>query len=110
MLIIEDGHIYDLEMLDSEEPHRLTFVNKGFFGRKAHAGVQNQEVLRALINRVQSLDREVRWEGNNAIVHHLRMALALHEARALIRKAEKGLYEPERILVGSDGHFLLRSS
>jgi hypothetical protein len=35
------------------------------------------------------------------------MALMLHEVRAMIRKAEKGELEPERLLVSNDGHFVL---
>jgi hypothetical protein len=38
------------------------------------------------------------------------MALVLHEARALIRKAEKGLIKPEKVQTGPDGHFLLYNS
>ncbi len=38
---------------------------------------------------------------------HLRMALALHEARALLRHVEKGEIKPELVAVGSDGHFII---
>jgi hypothetical protein len=65
----------------------LTFVNRE---ANPHEGVQTQEVLRALIDRTLHCDRCLRWDGNDKIIHHLRMALALHEARAIERKTEKG--------------------
>jgi len=127
MQIIEEGHIYDLAWLDGSPKsysegiirslpegiketietfvhpyNRLIFVNRE---QTPHPGTQTQEVLRALIDRTQHCDNCLRWEGNDKIIHHLRMALALHEARALERKAEKGLYSPELIHVGKDGHF-----
>jgi len=38
----------------------------------------------------------------------LRMALVLHEARALMRKTEKGIIAPEQIdTCAEDGHFVL---
>lgn len=114
MRIIEAGHIYELAQLDLNEPDVetdlyervvLKFVNreKG----SEHPGTQTQEVLRALIDRTQHCDRCLRWEGNDLIIQHLRMALALHEARAIIRKAEKGIIRPESVITGEDGHFQL---
>lgn len=41
------------------------------------------------------------------IVYHLRMALVLHEARALERQTEKGEIIPEYMEVGSNGHLKL---
>lgn len=66
-------------------------------------------MLRALIDRTMHCDNCLRWEGNDLIIHHLRMALVLHEARALGRKVEKGELEPERITISTkDGHFKLK--
>jgi hypothetical protein len=118
MKIIEAGHIYELNWLDGEprilsdgklhaEYHpenRLIFVNRE---DTPHGGTQTQEVIRALIDRTQHCDRCLRWEGNDLIVQHLRMALVLHEARALERKTLKGRIAPEKILTGLDGHFKL---
>lgn len=70
-------------------------------------GVLNQEVLRALIDRVKVLNAEVPWEGNKEILYHLRMALVLHESRALFRKVEKKELDPEHLPVGDDGHFII---
>ncbi len=116
MKIIEPGHIYQLNWLDcSPQPpdriwtrpdvDKLIFVNreKG----TEHPGTQTQEVLRALIDRTRHCDNCLRWDGNDKIIYHLRMALALHEARAIERKTEKGYIHPESISIGSDGHFIL---
>lgn len=111
MEIIEAGHIYKLDWLDTDRtinaPYDpfLVFVNRE--DGTEHPGTQTQEVLRALIDRTMHCDNCLRWEGNDRIIYHLRMALALHESRALERKTEKGIIEPERIPTGRDGHFVL---
>lgn len=121
MNIIEPGHIYQLNWLDveqfvSSEEHVnwmhehtniLTFVNRE--AGTEHPGTQTQEVLRALIDRTMHCDNCLRWEGNDQIIYHLRMALVLHEARALERKTVKGIIAPELIVTGSDGHFHIDS-
>jgi hypothetical protein len=108
MKIIEPGHVYELNSLDGGTPETLTFVNRE--EGQEHPGTQTQEVLRALIDRTMHCDNCKRWDGNDKIIHHLRMALALHEARAIVRKAEKGYYKPEQMAVGADGHFTLNHS
>jgi hypothetical protein len=110
MIVIEAGHIYRLNWLDGEDQgtaSELIFVNREE-GTK-HPGTQTQEVLRALIDRTQHCDRCLRWDGNDKIIYHLRMALALHESRAIERKTEKGYIPPERIATGADGHFSLET-
>lgn len=114
MKIIEQGHIYELEQFDENKLDQssrlivLKFVNreKG----TEHSGTQTQEVIRALIDRTQYCDRCLRWEGNDQIIYHLRMALVLHEARALLRKTEKGIIQPEHIKISNDGHFQIFSN
>src|SRR5271157_5900311 len=108
MKIIEPGHVYELNSLDGGPPETLTFVNRE--EEHEHPGTQTQEVIRALIDRTMHCDNCKRWAGNDQIIHHLRMALVLHEARALERKAEKGYFAPERMKVGKDGHFTLTDS
>lgn len=104
MKIIEPGHIYELDQLDAPtKPLHLIFVNRE--PGKLHPGTQTQEVLRVLIDRTIHCDNCLRWEGNDLIVFHLRMALVLHEVRALLRKVEEGLLKPERVVIGEDGHF-----
>lgn len=116
MKIIEPGHIYELNWLDEDDlpkteelkyqirlSKQLTFVNRE--PGHEHPGTQVQEVLRALIDRTFHCDYCMPHELNAMIIHHLRMALVYHEMRAMERKTEKGLINPENIVVGKDGHF-----
>lgn len=110
MRIVEEGHVYELQTLDHSEkdgePQLLTFVNRE--PGHEHEGTQTQEVLRALIDRTMHCDNCLRWPNNDLIIYHLRMALVMHEARALERKVEKGIIDPEHIMTNADdGHFAL---
>jgi len=105
MKVIEPGHIYQLQHLDGSGAGILVFVNRE--SGTEHEGVQTQEILRALIDRTQHCDACLRWDGNDKIIHHLRMALALHESRAIERKTEKGELKPEVVPIGDDGHFTI---
>lgn len=114
MQIKEAGHVYELAIrndvtLESdiiEAPNLLVFVNKE--RGKGHPGTTTQEVIRALIDRTRYCNNCLPHPNNERIVHHLRMALVLHEGRALERKTEKGEIGPEGIMVGQDGHYQLQ--
>ena len=109
MVIVEPGHVYKLKSIDGadNEAETLRFVNRE--PGTEHAGTQTQEVLRALIDRTMHCDNCLRWAGNDKIIYHLRMALVLHEARALERKTEKGIIQPETLATSvQDGHFTLQ--
>lgn len=106
MKIIEPGHVYSLDSLDGAEPVTLTFVNRE--PGHEHAGTQTQDVLRALIDRTYHCHNCLPHSLNAHIIYHLRMALVYHEMRALERRAQKGLYYPEEIATGFDGHFHLQ--
>ena len=108
MMIVEPGHVYKLHAIDGAEgeSETLRFVNRE--PGSEHPGTQTQEVLRALIDRTMHCDNCLRWAGNDKIIHHLRMALVLHEARALERKTEKGIIQPENVSTSAqDGHFTI---
>lgn len=121
MKIIEAGHIYQLAEVQTnqtdqskidfnpESANTIRFVNNegpiNFYN-----GTQTQEILRVLIDRTMHCDNCLRWPTNDKIIFHLRMALVLHEARALERKTEKGLILPEQIMLNSDGHYFINSS
>lgn len=106
MKVLDPGHDYLLDSLDGEYNQSVIFV-KRFRGIGNHPGTTNQELLRVLIDRVKFLDDEKPWALNEEIINHLRMALVLHEARALIRKTEKNEIMPENLNVDEgDGHFL----
>lgn len=118
MKIIEAGHIYELDEVQTnrteqdsivtkmETANLIRFVNNE--GPKFYNGTQTQEILRVLIDRTMHCDNCLRWPTNDKIIHHLRIALVLHEARALERKTEKGLIMPEHIGLNTDGHYLLK--
>lgn len=106
MKTLDPGQVYELDHLDGTGKTVLRFVARPPFHEPVE-GVLNQEVLRALIDRVEILDKETPWTGNVEILYHLRMALVLHEARALIRKTHKNELLPEKIPIGPDGHFIL---
>ena len=105
MKVLEPGHIYKLEHLDGNRSESLVFVNRGH--GTDYEGTNNQEVLRVLIDRVNFLENELHWQGNEQIIFHLRMALVLHEARHLERLVIKDQLKPEEIQTGLDGHFSL---
>lgn len=100
------GHRYLMAQLDSDDEQAIQFVQREPL-HSPLAGVQNQEVLRVLIDRVKVLHAEKPWTGNERILFHLRMALTLHELRALEYKVSKGKLEPELVAVDADGHFML---
>src|SRR5271170_5055089 len=111
MVIVEPGHAYILKSIDPDdnEAETLRFVNRE--PGTEHPGTQTQEVLRALIDRTMHCDNCLRWAGNDKIIYHLRMALALHESRAIERKAEKGYYLPEQVMTNdADGHFQIHEN
>lgn len=100
MKVIKPGHIYELDHLDGNSTQKLYFVNRNP-GQESE-GTTNQEVLRALIDRVKFLDNQVPWELNEQIIKHLQMAIALHEARAILRKVEKGKLDIEYVELNPD--------
>ncbi len=103
---IYPGHRYQLSHLDGDGFSELQFVQRAPLHPPCE-GVTNQEVLRAIIDRVQVLDAEVPWHGNAEIIKHLRMAIALHEARAICRHIERHSFAIEKALLGPDGHLAL---
>ena len=109
MRTIYKGHEYLLDHLDGDSKTRLQFVQRAPL-HPPKEGVTNQEVIRAIIDRVKVLNAEVPWEGNSQILYHLRMALLLHETRAMERHVEKHGLEVEKVATDEDGHFLLTRS
>lgn len=103
MEVVIPGHSYILDHLDGDGNELLEFVNRGH-DRDA-PGTNNQEVLRVLINRVKFLNDELPWEGNEQILHHLRMAFVLHESRHLEQLVKRDELKPELAPIGKDGHF-----
>lgn len=69
-------------------------------------GTSTQEVVRAVLSRVQVLDLEKPWPRNGRIVQLGREMLAEMEMRALFYKVQKGELPIERCPVGDDGHLI----
>ncbi len=113
MEVIEPGHKYLLEKLDGTGKETLTFVRRSLphlprTPEECHAGTNCQEVLRVIIDRVLSLDRELPHLHNQTILKNLRLALVGFEVRAIERKVQKGTLFPEKVKTDpKDGHFIL---
>lgn len=109
MKVLEKGHVYSLESKQVEgrldDDQTLYFVNQQ--PGQEHGGCTTQEVIRALIDRTRHCGNCMPHPVNERIVYHLRMVLALHEARALERRVEKGEIRPEYLPTVDGSHLLL---
>lgn len=114
MKVLEVGHVYqpEVRLIGERNPNvnpahpSITFINKQ--PGQEHDGTTTQEVIRILIDRTRHCANCMPHPNNERIVYYLRMALVLHEARALERKTEKGDIAPEYLQTGNDGHFMLQ--
>lgn len=86
---VDPGHEYRLPSFDGELFQTLTFMKregKGFHGNVGHyPGTNLQSVLRACLDRVVYLQRQIPHENNIAIMCHLRHCLRELEQRAAER-------------------------
>jgi len=106
MKVIDAGHTYLLD--DNKSPTNtttLTFMKDAKINGDGYEGTTNQEVLRALIDRIKFLEGQVHHRFNDDIIGHLRMALVLHEERHLERLVERG-ESIENIKPKITGHFV----
>ena len=106
MECLDAGHMYLLD--DNKKPTKtttITFFKDFEINGNGYDGTTNQEVLRALIDRVDFLNDQVQSPYNERITYHLRMALVLHEARHLERLVERGDFV-EDIIPKETGHFV----
>lgn len=91
MKIVEAGHVYQLDILDGQSSgtESLTFVKRSGdnfpFNVGAHPGTNCQEVLRALIDRMQYLLNQKPCAETEAALGCLKTALLLFELRAARR-------------------------
>jgi hypothetical protein len=109
MKVIVPGHKYMPANIKTKRPsiQSIQFHYDGEIngGITVH-GTSCQEVLRILIDRVKFLDGQKRWDGNDEIIYHLRMALAGFESRAVQRKIENGCLQIESLPTNEDGHII----
>lgn len=91
MKVIDPGHVYQLQSLDTlpmveDQDVILTFVKR--VGKKypgnvgPHPGTTMQEVIRALIDRLKYVDNQHPHDANESTILHLRDALMALEFRA----------------------------
>jgi len=98
------GHTYELENLKSSGFSELKFfMDPRLHNGRHQEGPSTQEVIRACIAKVNSLNEEKSHSVNSEIVLHLRKAIALFEIRALELSVAKGM-EIEKIPTNSKGH------
>lgn len=109
MKVIQRGHVYHVFQRRgigegiSEIPAEIRYVNRE--PGQEHDGTITQELLRVIIDRTHYCHNCLPHRVNEQIIYHLRMALALHEARALEQRAAKGEMRPEHVSLASNGHF-----
>lgn len=105
MKVLIPGHLYELDNLKSKGTTVLKFyMDPKIHEGKGHAGPSTQEVMRAVIDRVQVLDSEKPWPGNAEIIKKAREIIAIFEMRALYFKVAKGELDIEKFPTGPDGH------
>lgn len=107
MRVLDAGHRYALANLETGGETVLQFYkDPALHDGQGYEGPSCQEVLRAVIDRVQELDRERHWAGNASIIYDLRHAIAGFEARAVLRRVEKDGLAIELLPLAKDGHIL----
>lgn len=105
MEVINQGHVYKLNNNKSPGHTILTFFKDEEINGEGFEGTTNQEVLRALIDRIKFLDSQKPHPVNDEIINCLRKAIVLHEQRHLDRLLEKGV-EIENLKTFSDSHIV----
>lgn len=104
MKVIDPGHVYELASLDGGDPWRLTFVKRegsGYHGNVGHhPGTTMQEVLRALIERANYVNRQIPCAETEAAIGLLEAALVLFELRAARRHGREPVATVEEMVYG----------
>lgn len=105
MKVLYPGHRYELGHIDGAGKTVLQFVQRAPLHPPCE-GIICQQLLCMILDRIKELEKEVSSPLNDLLLFHGRQMLCLFEARALMRKAEKGQLLPEYLPVGADGHFI----
>ena len=91
MKVIDPGHIYECNQLGGGT-QRITFVKRSSSAviyDKEWAGLQTQEVLRALIDRTKFVNNILPCKESQEALYYLQLALYWYEVRAYRRKKAK---------------------
>ena len=108
MKVLDKGHTYLLKDNGScEHSNKLIFFKDKKYNKNGYEGTTNQEVLRALIDRMKFMDKQCPSKENKKIIKHLRKALALHEIRHIKRFVHKNLEIENVKITNCDDHFLI---
>ena len=105
MIIIDPGHLYNLKNNKSDNYTSLKFYKDPVIHDEGYDGTTNQEVLRALIDRIKYLDNQVHHPNNKKIIKCLREAIILHEQRHLDRLLYKNV-DIESLETFEDSHIV----
>lgn len=103
MMVVDVGHKYLLKNNKADTCTELTFFKDACINDNGYAGTTNQEVVRALIDRIKFLDSQVPHKVNSEILYHLRKVIVLHEQRHMDRLLDKGV-PVEDLVTFNDSH------
>jgi len=102
--VIDPGHLYELPHLDGDGVTTLRFVKregKEYPGNVGHhEGVIMQEVLRALIDRAEYVDRQIPCAETSLAIECLERACFLLEVRAAHRHGRDNIALPREAVYG----------
>ena len=86
MKVVDSGHKYELEVFDTEEVEAtlpLVFVKRNDpRNEDAYPGTIIQEVLKALIERLEYVNRQFPCAETESVLHMMKTSLLLMEIRA----------------------------
>lgn len=111
MKVIDPGHKFQLDSLDGDFYQELRFVKRegekfpGNIG--SYSSTTLQEVIRALISRIEYLDGQISCWQNEQILEKLKKCLYLLEYRAAQRHNRTLSYKDEKNLVSGEGKCLI---
>jgi hypothetical protein len=91
MKILDEGHKYELDHVDSDGHETVTFIKRSGEHIKhddEYPGTNSQELLRVLIDRTKYLNDQLTCDESGDIIYYLRQALFIYEARAYRRKQQ----------------------
>ena len=92
MKIIDPGHLFELDQLDSIDKFLLRHVKRegnNFPGNiGAYPGPTTQEVLRAEIARLRYVNMQKQFNENFQAIHYIQLAILFLERRAKIVRGE----------------------
>lgn len=93
MIVLDSGHVYELNTLDGETYSKLIFVkrvgDKYPWNNNAHPGTTSQEVLRALINRACYVNMQTPCWQTKLSIRLMHYVVWLYEHRAAKRHGRR---------------------